>query len=94
MNLNNKDLSYVTVENLLNIVTNQLLGEYVLFYWNLDYPHQKPEVITSSQIEGYNGEFWLSGHEESPFPIDPQYDSGNIDHFYNDHYAFSLKLKT
>ncbi len=81
-------MKYITVKELHEIVTNKTHGNYLLYYWNLDY-NNAPEILKSNLIEGSCGEFNLVGHEGHPFPISDS-DGGEIKRFNNDHYQFSL----
>lgn len=79
---------YITVNQLHEIVNNKISGNYLLYYWNLDYNHS-PEILKSDAIKGSNGEFYLDGHDGHPFPINDS-DEGDIRRFNNCHYEFSL----
>lgn len=81
-------MKYITVQQLQEIVTNKTHGNYLLYYWNLDY-NNSPEILKSNSITGLDGEFNLVGHEGHPFSISNS-DNGEIRRFNNDHYQFSL----
>lgn len=85
-------VNYVTVRELIDIVENNVRGTYTLSYWNLHSDSTEPEVLVGSYIRRSGNEFWIEHNEGHPFPVDPEYQSGEICRFNNDRYQFSLLI--